>query len=162
MPPSQALRISGDKLLPCRSLCMNTLASSGSITSKRLSETPGSTVQFLSPTSSGRYRLGALGGSRDLFVHAKHLFLEAIGDGWPWGRWLQWFQRMTMSEGTGPSNEERHCADADGDHRFSYDEGPQSRQKHEEAAHDEDCRLGREEMFRCWAHCSLQMDATPS
>jgi hypothetical protein len=104
----------------------------------------------------------APGGSGDLFVHAKHLFLEAIGDGWPWGRWLQWFQRMTMSEGTGPSNEERHCADADGDHRFSYDEGPQSRQKHEEAAHDEDCRLGREEMFRCWAHCSLQMDATPS
>lgn len=61
-----------------------------------------------------------------------------------------------MSEGTGPSNEERHCADADGDHRFSYDEGPQSRQKHEEAAHDEDCRLGREEMFRRWAHCSPQ------
>ena len=117
---------------------------------------------FASPASSGRYRLVALGECGDLFVHAKHLFLEAIGDGWPWGRWLQWFQRMTMSKGAGPSNEERHCADADGDHRFSYDEGPQSRQKHEEAAHDEDCRLGREEMFRCWAHCSLQMDATPS
>ena len=67
-----------------------------------------------------------------------------------------------MSKGAGPSNEERHCADADGDYRFSYDEGPQSRQKHEEAAHDEDCRWGREEMFRCWAHCSLQMEATPS
>jgi hypothetical protein len=38
-----------------------------------------------------------------LFVHARDLFLEAIGDGWPWGRWLQWFQRMTMSKGTGPS-----------------------------------------------------------
>ena len=99
---------------------------------------------------------------RDLFVHAKYLFLEAIGDGWPWGRWLQWFQRMTMSKGAGPSNEERHCADADGDHRFSYDEGSQRRHNHEEAGHDDDCRLGREEMFRCWAHCSLQMDATPS
>jgi len=33
---------------------------------------------------------------------------------------------------------------------------------HEETGHDDDCRLGREEMFRCWAHCSLQMDATPS
>lgn len=93
---------------------------------------------------------------------AKQLLIDPIGDGWPWGRWLEWFQRMTMSKGAGPSNEERHCADADGDHRFSYDEGPQSRQKHEEAAHDEDCRWGREEMFRCWAHCSLQMDATPS
>src|SRR4029078_4719078 len=69
------------------------------------------------------------------------------------GSMLQGFQRMTMSEGTGPSNEERHCADADGDDRFSYDEGPQSRQKHEDAAHDEDCRLGRK--FRCRAHCSL-------
>ena len=68
--------------------------------------------------------LVALGGSEDLFVHAKHLFSQAIGDGWPWGRWLQWFQRMTMSKGAGPGNEERHCADADGDHRFSYDEGP--------------------------------------
>jgi hypothetical protein len=48
--------------------------------------------------------------------------------------WLQWLQRMTMSEGTGPSSEERHCADADGDHRFSYDEEPQSRHRHEEAA----------------------------
>ena len=64
---------------------------------------------------------------------------------------------MTMSKGAGPSNEERHCADADGDHRFSYDEGPQRRHNHEEAGHDDDCRLGREEMFRCWAHCSLQM-----
>jgi hypothetical protein len=64
-----------------------------------------------------------------------------------------------MSEGTGPSSEECHCADADGDHRFSYDEEPQSRRKHEEAAYDDDCRLGRE--FRCWAHCSLQMDYAP-
>ena len=93
---------------------------------------------------------------------AKQLLIDPIGDGWPWGRWLEWFQRMTMSKGAGPSNEERHCADADGDHRFSYDEGPHRRQKHEEAGHDDDCRLGREEMFRCWAHCSLQMDATPS
>ena len=92
---------------------------------------------------------------------AKQLLIDPIGDGWPWGRWLEWFQRMTMSKGVGPSNEERHCADADGDHRFSYDEGPQSRQKHEEAAHDEDCRLGREEMFRCWAHCSLQWTLRP-
>jgi hypothetical protein len=44
--------------------------------------------------------------------------------------WLQWLQRMTMSEGTGPSSEERHCADADGDHRFSNDEEPQSRHTH--------------------------------
>ena len=29
---------------------------------------------------------------------------------------------MTMSKGVGPSNKECHCADADGDHRFSYDE----------------------------------------
>ena len=97
------------------------------------------------------------------FVRSRQTFV--LGSHWrriARGRWLQWFQRMTMSKGAGPSNEERHCADADGDHRFSYDEGPQSRQKHEEAAHDEDCRLGREEMFRCWAHCSLQMDATPS
>ena len=100
--------------------------------------------------------------SPGLFVAAKDLFVGAIGDGWPWGRWLQWFQRMTMSKGVGPSNEERHCADADGDHRFSYDEGPERRHNHEEAGHDDDCRLGREEMFRCWAHCSLQMDATPS
>lgn len=64
--------------------------------------------------------------------------------------WLQWFQRITMSEGAGPRSEERHCADADGDHRFNYDEEPQSRQKHEEAAHDDDCRLSREETFRCW------------
>jgi hypothetical protein len=62
--------------------------------------------------------LVALGGSVDLFVHAKHLFLEAICDGWPWARWLQWFQRMTMRKGAGPSNQERHCTDADGDHRF--------------------------------------------
>ena len=54
-----------------------------------------------------------------------------------------------MSEGTGPSSEKRHCADADGDHRFSYDEEPQGRQKHEEAADDDDCRLGRK-TFRCW------------
>ena len=62
-----------------------------------------------------------------------------------------------MSEGTGPRSEERQCAEANGDHRFSYDEEPQSRQKHEEAAHDDDCRLGRE-TFRRWyrgAHCSL-------
>src|SRR5262245_59968289 len=62
-----------------------------------------------------------------------------------------------MSEGTGPSSEERHCADADGDHRFSYDEEPQGRQKHEEAAHDDDCSLSWE-TFRCWyrgANCSL-------
>src|SRR5262245_36732365 len=72
-------------------------------------------------------------------------------------RGLQWFQRITMSVGTGPSRKECHCADADGDHCFSYDEEPQGRQKHEEAAHDDDCRLGRE-TFRCWdrgAHCSL-------
>src|SRR5262245_38352150 len=43
---------------------------------------------------------------------------------------------MTMSEGTGPRNEERQCADNDGNHRFGYDEDPQSRYKHEEAAHD--------------------------
>src|SRR5262245_53284843 len=48
--------------------------------------------------------------------------------------WLQWLQRITMSEGTGPRSEQRHCADADGDHRFGYDEEPQSCQKHEEAA----------------------------
>jgi hypothetical protein len=48
--------------------------------------------------------------------------------------WLQWFQRLTMSEGTGPRSAERHCADADGDYRFSDDEEPQSRHKHEEAA----------------------------
>jgi len=62
-----------------------------------------------------------------------------------------------MSEGTGPRSEERHCADANGDHCFGYDEEPQSRQKHEEAAHDDDCRLGWE-TFGCWyrgAHCSL-------
>jgi len=63
-------------------------------------------------------------------------------------RGLQWLQRITMSEGAGPSSEERHCADADGDHRFSYDEEPQRRQKHEEAAYDDDCRLSRE-TFRC-------------
>src|SRR5262245_7826816 len=63
-----------------------------------------------------------------------------------------------MSEGTGPRSEQRHCADADGDHRFGYDEEPQSRQKHEEAAHDDDCRSSREETFRRWdrgADCSL-------
>src|SRR5262245_23986782 len=73
------------------------------------------------------------------------------------GRWLQRFQRMTMSEGTGPSSDERHSADANGDHRFSYDEEPKRRQKHEDAAHDDDCRLGRE-TFRRWyrgAHRSL-------
>jgi hypothetical protein len=32
-----------------------------------------------------------------------------------------------MSEGAGPRSEERHCADANGDHRFSDDEEPQSR-----------------------------------
>lgn len=36
--------------------------------------------------------------------------------------WLQWLQRMAVSEGTDPRNEERQCADADGDHRFCYDE----------------------------------------
>jgi hypothetical protein len=35
-----------------------------------------------------------------------------------------------MSEDAGPRNEERQCADANGDHRFSYEEEPQSRQKH--------------------------------
>jgi hypothetical protein len=67
---------------------------------------------------------------------------------------------MTMSEGTGPRKEERQCADADGDHRFCYDEEPQSRHEHEEAAHNDDCRLGRES-FRCWyrgAHRLLQME----
>jgi len=48
--------------------------------------------------------------------------------------WLQWLQRITMSESAGPSSEERHCADADGDHRFRYDEEPQSCRKHEHAA----------------------------
>jgi hypothetical protein len=48
--------------------------------------------------------------------------------------WLQWFQRLTMSEGTGPRSAERHCADSDRDYRFSDDEEPQSRHKHEEAA----------------------------
>src|SRR5262245_15032257 len=73
---------------------------------------------------------------------------------------LQWFQRITMGVGTGPRREERHCADADGDHRFNDDEEPQSRQKHEEAAYDDDCRLSRE-TFRRWrrgAHCSLQVE----
>src|SRR5262245_4865781 len=73
---------------------------------------------------------------------------------------LQWFQRITMGVGTGPRREERHCADADGDHRFNDDEEPRSRQKHEEAAYDDDCRLSRE-TFRRWrrgAHCSLQVE----
>src|SRR5262245_27452857 len=64
---------------------------------------------------------------------------------------------MTMSEGTGPSSDERHSADANGDHRFSYDEEPQRRQKQEEAAHDDDRRLGRETFGRWYrgAHRSL-------
>src|SRR5262245_52649422 len=73
---------------------------------------------------------------------------------------LQWFQRITMGVGTGPRREERHCADADGDHRFNDDEEPRSRQKHEEAAYDDNCRLSRE-TFRRWrrgAHCSLQVE----
>src|SRR5262249_54359729 len=73
---------------------------------------------------------------------------------WP----LQRFQGITMGEGTGPSSEEGHCADANGDHRFSYDEEPQRPQKHEQAAYYDDCRLGRE-TFRRWyrgAHCSLR------
>jgi hypothetical protein len=61
-----------------------------------------------------------------------------------------------MSEGTGPRNEERQCADADGDHRFCYDEDPQSRHEHEKAAHDDDCRLSRER-YR-GAHRFLQME----
>jgi hypothetical protein len=61
-----------------------------------------------------------------------------------------------MSEGTGPRNEEGVCADADGDHRFCYDEDPQSRHEQEKAAHDDDCRLSRER-YR-GVHCSLQME----
>jgi len=63
-----------------------------------------------------------------------------------------------MSVGAGPSSEKCHCADTDGDHRFGYDEEPQGRQKHEEAADDDERRL-RRKTFRCWyrgAHCSLR------
>jgi hypothetical protein len=50
---------------------------------------------------------------------------------------------MTMGEGTGPCNEERHRANADGNYRLVYDEEPQSHYKDEEAAHDDDSRMGR-------------------
>src|SRR5262245_58428923 len=48
---------------------------------------------------------------------------------WSFQGRLHRLQRITMSEGTGPRSEERHCADANGDHCFGYDEEPQSRQK---------------------------------
>jgi hypothetical protein len=58
--------------------------------------------------------------------------------------WLHRLQPMTMGEGAGPRDEERHCADADGDHRFSYDEEPQRRQNYDEAAYDDNCLSSRE------------------
>ena len=44
LPPSQALRISGESVLPCRSQQDNAEANSGSKTISRLSEIPGSTT----------------------------------------------------------------------------------------------------------------------
>src|SRR5262249_53764740 len=44
MPPSHAFLIRDDKVLPCRSTTASTPANSGSVTIKRLSETPGSIV----------------------------------------------------------------------------------------------------------------------
>jgi len=44
LTPSQALRIIGDRLLPARSITESALANSGSVTIRRLSLTPGSTI----------------------------------------------------------------------------------------------------------------------